>query len=50
MVSPASGEVGDANLVAADEIDNLKMEAAAFREVRQKMSEADGARRVFEKV
>ncbi|KAJ9107650.1 hypothetical protein QFC21_001110 [Naganishia friedmannii] len=34
----------------ANEIDNLKKEAAAFREVRQKMSEIDGARRVFEKV
>ncbi|KAJ9093110.1 hypothetical protein QFC20_007218 [Naganishia adeliensis] len=34
----------------ADEIDNLKKEAAAFREVRQKMSEEDGAKRVFEKV
>ncbi|KAJ9093229.1 hypothetical protein QFC19_008435 [Naganishia cerealis] len=34
----------------AAEIDNLKKEAAAFREVRQKMSEVDGAKRVFEKV
>lgn len=42
--------LSEADLVAADEIDNLKKEAAAFREVRQKMSEEDGAKRVFEKV
>jgi hypothetical protein len=41
---------GDADGLTADEIDNLKKEAAAFREVRQKMSETDGAKRVFEKV
>jgi ubiquitin-like 1-activating enzyme E1 B len=41
---------GFCSFLAAEEIDNLKKEAAAFREVRQKMAEADGARRVFEKV
>lgn len=54
----ADGENGEsschvldsADTFLAEEIDNLKKEAAAFREVRQKMSEADGARRVFEKV
>ncbi|RSH95232.1 E1 ubiquitin-activating protein uba2 [Saitozyma podzolica] len=34
----------------AEEIDNLKKEAAAFREVRRALGEEDGPRRVFEKV
>lgn len=36
--------------VIADEIANLKKEAAAFREVRQNLGEEDGPRRVFDKV
>lgn len=34
----------------ADEIDNLKQEAAAFRKVRKLLSEEDGPQRVFRKV
>ncbi len=36
--------------LAAEEIDNLKKEGAAFRAVRRAMGEDDGAKRVFEKV
>jgi ubiquitin-like 1-activating enzyme E1 B len=35
---------------AADEIDNLKKEAAAFREVRANIGDADGPRKMFDKV
>ncbi|WVQ81104.1 hypothetical protein IAT38_003226 [Cryptococcus sp. DSM 104549] len=34
----------------AEEIENLKKESAAFRQVRQNLGEEDGPRRVFEKV
>ncbi|WVR08953.1 hypothetical protein IAU60_006012 [Kwoniella sp. DSM 27419] len=34
----------------AEEIENLKKEAAAFREVRQSLGEEDGPRKVFHKV
>lgn len=34
----------------AEEIENLKKEAAAFREVRSKLGEEDGPERVFHKV
>lgn len=35
---------------SADEIDNLKKEAAAFREVRKNVGDDDGPRKVFDKV
>jgi hypothetical protein len=35
---------------AAEEIDNLKKEAAAFREVRKNLGDEDGPRSVFTKV
>lgn len=50
MASQLPNVTNNADIGVADEIDNLKKEAAAFREVRQKMSEEDGAKRVFEKV
>ncbi|KGB75813.1 ubiquitin-like 1-activating enzyme E1 B [Cryptococcus deuterogattii 99/473] len=34
----------------AEEIENLKMEAAAFRQVRKSLGEEDGPRRVFHKI
>lgn len=36
--------------ITVEEIDNLKKEAAAFREVRRMLGEEDGAERVFRKV
>lgn len=36
--------------MTAEEIENLKKEAAAFREVRRLLGEADGPLRVFRKV
>lgn len=35
---------------SAEEIDNLKKEAAAFREVRKNVGDDDGPRKVFDKV
>lgn len=49
MVS-SSSFVKDQADSSADEIANLKQEAAAFREVRQNLGEEDGPRRVFDKV
>lgn len=36
--------------LSAEEIENLKKEAAAFRQVRKSLSEGDGPRRVFHKI
>ena len=37
-------------LIPAEEIENLKKEAAAFRQVRKALSEEDGPKQVFDKV
>jgi hypothetical protein len=39
-----------ADICAAEEIENLKKEAAAFRAVRRDLEEEDGPRKVFDKV
>lgn len=37
-------------MCVAEEIENLKKEAAAFRAVRRDLGEEDGPRKVFDKV